>query len=125
MLDSGICVPGGFYSSSDGDAAFLIALINFIDGTHEACITEEEVLAVGEGPVLLDGRGHHLLEARVDNIDLFCSLNGGIVALKAHHLEKFLLRALIELLRELSWGNVIEVLQPLEIRDGDSTTVHE
>jgi hypothetical protein len=31
------------------------------------------------------------------------------------HLKKFLLRALVVLLGKFAWGDVIEVLQPLEV----------
>ena len=63
------------HSSSNGDTALLVALIDFIYGVDEASVTEEEVLGGGVRPAFLDCGGHDLLKAGVDDVDLFCALD--------------------------------------------------
>ena len=61
--------------SSDSDAALLVALIDFIDAVDEASVSEDEVLAVSKAPAFSNCRGHDFLKTRVNNIDLFGSLD--------------------------------------------------
>ena len=98
--------------------------INFVDGVNEAGVSEREVLAHCVVPVLFNSRTHDLLETRVDDVELFGTFQSSDI-LYAHKLEQPLLGFLFVFLCHSSWGHVLQVLQPLEVRAGDTTAVHK
>ena len=97
--------------------------MDFADGVDEASISESEVLLYCHVPVLVGRRDHDFFETGVDNIDLVGTCDIVCSEFDSHELEKFGLRFLLVLLGKSSWGDVVEVLQPFEVRAGDTTSV--
>ena len=97
--------------------------MDLADGVNEAGISVGEVLLNGNIPVLLDGGAHDLFETGVDDVDFIGTLNLTGLVSETHELEESLLRLLLVLLGHTAWGDVIEVLEPLEVRAGDTTAV--
>ena len=110
---------------SDHDTGLHEGLMDLSDSIDEAGISVGKVSIDSDGPVLTDGGGHDLLKTRVDDVDLIGTLDLVSLGLKTHKLEELDLRLLLVLLGQPSWGDVIEVLQPLEVGAGDTTTVDE
>lgn len=110
---------------SNGNTAVLVCSVDLVDSVHEAGISEEKVLLNCEVPVSLDSAAHVFFEAGVYNIDLLGSLNTSCSAAVTHDLEEVHLRVLVVSLAELAWADVIDVLQPFEVRAGNSTSIHQ
>jgi len=71
----------------------------------------------------LAGRGHDLFETRVDDINFVGTLELTDLVREAHKLKQTSLRLDLVLLGKTAGSDVIEVLQPLEVGAGDTTTV--
>ncbi len=97
--------------------------MNLANSVDEASVSEREVLLDSEFPVLFAGRGHDFLESRVDDIDLISTLELVRLVLEAHKFEELGLRFDLIFLGHTAWGDVIEVLEPFEVRAGDTTSV--
>ena len=109
---------------SNHNARLFVVAVDFVNGVNETGVSEGEVLAHCVVPVLFNSRAHDLLETRVDDVKLFGTLQSSDV-LRAHKFEQPLLGFLFVLLCHSSWGHVLQVLQPLEVRAGDTTAVHK
>ena len=116
------CVLG---CHSDHDTSLHEGRVDLADGVDEASISEGEVLVDGDVPVLADGGAHDLLETRVDDVDFIGALKLGGLVLEAHKLEELGLGLDLVLLGHTAWGDVIQVLEPLEVGAGDTATVDE
>jgi len=108
---------------SNHDTSLPNRLVNLADGVDEAGVSVGEVSLDSDVPVFTDGAGHDLLKSRVDDVDLIGTFNLVRLGLKTHKLEELDLGLLLVLLGHTSWGDVIEVLEPFEVRAGDTTTV--
>jgi len=105
-------------------------VVNSLNGTTEAGISEADVVDEGVRPVLGSRVVHDLLKAGVNNVDLTGSTELSHVrrVLRndvAHHGEDLLVLSRLVSLGHAAGGNVIQVLQPFEVRAGDTTAVHE
>ena len=110
---------------SDHDTGLHEGLVDLADGVDEARVSVGEVAIDSDGPVLTDSGGHDFLETRVDDIDLVGTGELASLVLEAHKLEELGLRLLLVLLGQAAGGDVIKVLEPLEVRAGDTATVDE
>lgn len=110
--------------SSDHEASLFVRAVHFVDGVNEARISEGEVLLNGKLPVVFDSLAHDFFKTGVDDIDLAGTLEVRI-GFESHDFEELLLGSLFVLLGHLAWGDVIQVLEPLEVRAGDTTTVDQ
>lgn len=97
--------------------------MDLADGVDEAGVSVGKVSLDSDVPVLTDSASHDLLKSRVDDVDLIGTFNHVRFSLKTHKLEELDLRLLLVLLGQTSWCDVIEVLQPFEVRAGDTTAV--
>jgi len=97
--------------------------VDLADGVDEAGISVGEVLLNSNVPVLFDGGAHDLFETRVDDVDFIGAFNLASLVSESHELEESLLRLLLVLLGHTAWGDVIEVLEPFEVRASDTTAV--
>ena len=100
-------------------------VVDLHHGVDKTSISEVEIVINGVLPVLVDGGGHGLIEGGVYDVNLVGTFDLVVHVLVSHKLEKLDLRVLIELLGHLTWGDVVDVLEPLEVRAGDTTTVDE
>merc|ERR1740117_2080684 len=92
----------------------------------ETGVSERDVVDEGVGPVLLGGVVHDLLKSGIDDVDLTRTRKLSHVRRVlgdnvTHHLEEVLL--LLVSLVDTAGSNVIQVLEPLEVRTGDTTSV--
>jgi len=99
--------------------------VDLTDGVDEAGISVGEVSLYSNIPVLANGRGHDFFQTRVDNVNFISAFNLTGLSLKSHQLEELGLRLLLIFLGKTAWGNVVQVLEPLEVRAGDTTAVDE
>ena len=100
---------------SDHDTGLHEGRVNLADGVDEAGISEGEVLVDSDVPVLANGRAHDLLETRVDDVDFIGTLKLGGLVLEAHELKELGLGLDLILLGHTAWGDVVQVLEPLEV----------
>ena len=89
--------------------------MNLADSVDEAGISVGEVFLYSNIPVLFNGMGHDFFQTRVDNVDLICTFDLVRLITESHKLEESLLGLLLVFLGHAAWGNVIEVLEPLEV----------
>ena len=112
--------------SSNHNSVLSVRLVHLANSVDQASVSEGEVLLLGEVPVLLHGGAHDLLETGVDDVkfggtlDLFTFL-----LFVTHDFEQAHLGLLLVLLGHLTGGDVFEVLEPLEVGAGDTTTVDQ
>merc|ERR1712166_308298 len=102
--------------------------VDLLDSTTETGVSERDVVDEGVGPVLLGGVVHDLLKSRIDDVDLTRARKLSHVrrVLRdnvTHHLEELLVLLLLVSLVDTAGSNVIQVLEPLEVRAGDTTPV--
>ena len=109
--------------NSDHDTSLLDTAVDLLDRVDEAGVPERHVALNCDLPVLAAGGSHDLLETRVDDIDLIGTLELINLVLEAHKLKEASLRLDLILLGQTAGSYVIEVLEPLEVRAGDTTTV--
>ena len=98
------------------------------DGLTKASISEVEIVFNRVLPVHLGGFVHDLLQTRVDDVDFASTsqvLHVGRVLwqLVAHSLENLNVLLLGVFLGHTAWGDVVQILEPLEVGTGDTTTV--
>lgn len=103
-------------------------VVNSLNGTTEAGISEADVVDEGVRPVLLGGVVHDLLEAGVHDVDLTGSTELSHVRRVvrndvAHHVQDLLVLARLVLLSHATRGNVSKVLEPLKVGASDTTSV--
>jgi len=112
---------------SHADAALLVVSVDLVDGIDKAGISEVHVIVYSKLPVALNSAGHSLIKGRVDDVGFGCSMDGSLILFSSisHKSQKLLLTSLIELLGHLTWRYMVNVLKPLEVRAGDTTSVHE
>ena len=97
--------------------------MNLADSVDEAGISVGEVFLYSNIPVLFNGMGHDFFQTRVDNVDFISTFNLVSLISESHELEESLLGLLLIFLGHTAWGNVVEVLKPLEVRAGDTTAI--
>ena len=97
--------------------------MNLADSVDEAGISVGEVFLYSNIPVLFNGMGHDFFQTRVDNVDFISTFNLASLISESHELEESLLGLLLIFLGHTAWGNVVEVLKPLEVRAGDTTAI--
>jgi len=113
---------------SDHETTLLEVLVHLLDRLSEACVSEVQVVLHCVVPVLLRGLLHDLLQARVDDVDLTCAsqllhVRRSLRDLVAHRLNDLNVLLLSVLLRHSARGDVVQILQPLEVGTGDTTSV--
>lgn len=108
---------------SDHDTGLEKGLVNLADSVDEASVSEREVLLDSKFPVFLAGRGHDFLKTRVDDIDLISTLELVRLVLEAHKFEELGLRFDLIFLGHTARSDVIKVLEPFEVRAGNTTSV--
>lgn len=104
--------------------------VDLLNGTAETGISERHVVDEGVGPVLLGSVVHDFFKSRVDNVDLrstgkLSHVRGRSRDGVAHHLEERLVLLLLVLLSNTARSNVIQILEPLKVRAGHTSTVGE
>ena len=97
--------------------------MDFADGVDEAGISVGEVSLYSDFPVLANGRGHDFFQTRVDNVDFISTFNLTGLGFESHEFEELCLGLLLVFLGKTAWGNVVQVLEPLEVRAGDTTAI--
>jgi len=105
-------------------------VVNSLNGTTEAGISEADVVDEGVRPVLGSRVVHDLLKAGVNNVDLTGSTELSHVrrVLRddvAHHVEDLLVLPRLVFLGHAAGGDVSKILEPLEVGAGDTTSVSE
>ena len=105
-------------------------LVNLLDGQGEASVSEVKVVVNGVLPVSCGRFVHDLVETRVDDVDLAGALQvlhvgralRNLISHLFEHLEVLLLGVL---LGHATGCDVVQVLEPLEVGAGDTTTVDQ
>lgn len=105
-------------------------VVNSLNGTTEAGISEADVVDEGVRPVLGSRVVHDLLKAGVDNVDLtgsteFSHVRRALGNDVAHHGEDLLVLPRLVFLGHAAGGNVSKILEPLEVGASDTTSVSE
>ena len=108
---------------SDHDTGLHEGGVDLADGVDEAGISVGEVSLYSDFPVLANGRGHDFFQTRVDNVDFISTFNLTGLGFESHELEELGLGLLLIFLGKTAWGNVVQVLEPLEVRAGDTTAI--
>ena len=110
---------------SDHDTGLHDRSVDLADGVDEASISESEVLLDSDIPVLLDSGAHDFFEAGVDNFDLIGTFDLRSLLSESHEFKKSGLGFLLIFLGHTSWGDVVEILEPLEVGAGNTPTIDE
>jgi len=104
--------------------------VNLLDGAAETSISKVEVVDVGVRPILRGSVVHDFLKSRVDDINL--GSTGELSHVRrvlgdnvTHHAEEFGVLLLLIFLVHAARGNMLQVLKPLEVRAGNTTSVGE
>jgi len=114
--------------SSDHQAALLKVLVHLLDRQREAGVSEVEVVVNGKLPVFCGSFVHNLIQTRVDDVNFarasqVLHVRGVLGDLVAHLLENLEVLLLGVFLSHAAGGNVIQVLEPLEVGAGHTTAV--
>lgn len=102
--------------------------VDFLDSSSEAGVSKEQVVLNSILPVFSGSSAHNLLESRVHDVDLLGA--GEVLHVRrvgrnsvAHRLEKLHVLFFLVLFGHAAGGNVLEVLQPLEVGASDTSTI--
>ena len=101
----------------------MVSLVYLLHGPDEAGISEVQILGHGKVPIVTNSLGHYLIECTVHNIDFLGSLDVEIISAVTYEIQEFDCALLLILLSHLAMGNVLQILEPLEVRAGDTTAV--
>lgn len=101
----------------------MVGLVYLFHGPDEAGVSEVQILGHGEVPVVTNGLRHYLVEGTVHDVDFFGSFDVKVICAVAYEIQEFDCALLLILLRHLAMRNVLQILEPLEVRAGDATTV--
>ena len=100
-------------------------LIDLVDCVDEASVSKVQILIYGVCPVIFHCLCHYLVKSGVHNIYFIRTLNVCIKLSVSHKVQKLNLRLLIEFLCHFSWRHMVDVLQPLEVGAGYTTSVDQ
>jgi len=103
-------------------------VMDSLDGTTETGISEGEVIDESMRPVLGSRIVHDFLEARVDEVNLVCTAELSHVRgvgrdRVAHHAEEFFILLGLISLCHATGSDMRKVLEPLEVRARNTTSV--
>lgn len=104
--------------------------VDLLNSTTKASISEGKVVDVSVGPVFLSGVVHDFFKSGIDNVDLRGArklshvrrVGGNGVT---HHLQESLVLLFLVLLGHATGSDMGQVLQPLEVRAGNTTSIGE
>ena len=115
------------------DARNAVEFMQLVDGVDVGSRPQVYVLGDRSGDDLVSGRAHDLLQPTVDDVLLSGTLQQQVVvellvrnvAGLLDDIKEVLLGLLLPLALHASGPHVVEVLEPLEVADGDAASIAE